>query len=360
MDYAQRLQHLQQWLAQAPVDCDALLITNRSNIRYLSGFTGTFAFLVISPSRAFILTDSRYWLQAQQQSPHFSLERLQRFTPPMSIANLCRNQHWEVLGFERGDLSFDMYDKLVSCFGRANLLPVDNAVEQFRAVKDEEEIALIEKAEHIGDAAFSDLLTWIRPGMTEKEVAWRMEQTMREAGASGFSFDTIVASGERSAMPHGVASDKVIEKGDLVVIDFGCIYKGYCSDMTRTIGIDHLSETQRELYALVAKAQASALAAAHAGVVGESMQALVQGIFDEAGKGSCFGHGLGHSVGLDIHEEPRFSANVKAVIPANTVISVEPGLYLPGMGGVRIEDLVVLREGGLDNLAASPKELIIV
>lgn len=360
MDYATRLLKLQHWLAHTDLDCDALLITDRSNIRYLSGFTGTFAFLLISPNRAYILTDSRYWIQAESQAPHFALERLDRLTPPMSIADLCARQGWEVLGFERKSLSFDMYDKLASCFGRRNLLPVENAVEQFRAVKDPEEIALLTQAEAIGDGAFADMLTWIAPGMTENQVAWRMEQHMREAGASGLSFDTIVASGERSAMPHGVASNKVIQAGDLVVFDFGCVYKGYCSDMTRTIGIGHLNQDQKDLYALVLKAQLAALDAAKAGVVGQDMQALVQGIFDEAGLGAHFGHGLGHSVGLDIHEEPRFSRNVKETIPAGTVISVEPGLYVPGVGGVRIEDLVVLEPEGLTNLAHSPKELVIV
>ena len=183
---------------------------------------------------------------------------------------------------------------------------------------------------------------------------------MRRAGASGLSFETIVASGVRSAMPHGVASNKKIERGDLVVFDFGCVYEGYCSDMTRTIGVGTLSDAQKDLYALVLKAQQSALAAARAGVVGEKMQDLVQAVFDKAGFGSYFGHGLGHSVGLEIHEEPRFSRNVKEQLPAGTVISVEPGLYVPGIGGVRIEDLVVLREGGCENLTTSPKELLIV
>lgn len=360
MQYENRLKRFQAWLATQEGLYDAILISDRSNIRYLSGFTGTFAYLVISKDKAFIMTDSRYTMQARQQSVHFSLVKLERYTPPMSIAKLCEQQNWAVLAFERNDLSFDFYDRLKSCFGRANLMPIEKAVEQFRAVKDEDEIEKIRIAEHIGDAAFAHVLEIIKPGMTEKEVAFEMELAMRRQGASGLSFDTIVASGVRSAMPHGVASDKKIENGDLVVFDFGCVYDGYCSDMTRTIGIGQLSEAQKDLYALVLKAQTAALKMARADVVGEKMQDLVQGIFDKAGFGSYFGHGLGHSVGLAIHEEPRFSRNVKEQIPAGTVISVEPGLYVPGIGGVRIEDLIVLTPQGYDNLAQSPKELIIV
>lgn len=360
MQYEKRLKRFQTWLEAQGDQYDAILISDRSNIRYLSGFTGTFAYLVISRDKAFILTDSRYTMQARQQSVHFSLVKLERYTPPMSIARLCEQQGWAVLAFERNDLSFDFYDRLKSCFGRVNLIPVENAAEQFRAVKDAEEIEIIRTAEHIGDAAFQHVLEILRPGMTEREVAFELEMAMRRQGASGLSFDTIVASGMRSAMPHGVASDKKIEKGDLVVFDFGCVYEGYCSDMTRTIGVGSLSEAQKDLYHLVLKAQTAALKAVHADIVGEKMQDLVQAIFDKAGFGSYFGHGLGHSVGLDIHEEPRFSRNVKEKIPAGTVISVEPGLYVPGIGGVRIEDLIVLKPLGYENLAQSPKELLIV
>lgn len=360
MRYEERLKRFQAWLEKQGDAYDAVLISDSSNIRYLSGFTGTFAYLVISKDKAFILTDSRYTIQARQQSYHFTLVKLERFTPPMSIAKVCENNNWSVLGFEAKDLTFGFYDKLKSCFGRANLIPLEGAVEQFRAVKDEDEIALLRQAEAIGDKAFEHVLSIIRPGMSEKEVAFELEFAMRREGATGLSFDTIVASGVRSAMPHGVATDKKIEAGDLVVMDYGCIYQGYCSDMTRTIGIGQLTDAQKDLYQLVARAQESALKIAKADVVGEKMQDHVQAIFDKAGFGSYFGHGLGHSVGLDIHEEPRFSRNVKDKIPAGTVISVEPGLYVPGIGGVRIEDLVVLTPHGHENLTHSPKELLIV
>ena len=360
MQYEARLKRLQAWLGEQESVYDAILITNPSSIRYLSGFTGTFAFLVINKEKAFILTDSRYTLQARQQSPHFTLIKLERYTPPTSIAKVCEQEGWSVLGFERQDLSFDFYDKLKSFFGRINLIPVDAAVEQFRAVKDADELAILRQAEQIGSNAFEHILEYIKPGMTEKEVALELELAMRRQGASGLSFDTIVASGVRSAFPHGVASDKVIEEGDLVVCDFGCVFEGYCSDMTRTIGIGYLNDSQKDLYHLVQHAQQSALDAVKAGVIGEDMQALVQNIFDEAGFGSYFGHGLGHSVGIDIHEKPCFSRNVKQAIPAGTAITVEPGLYVPGIGGVRIEDLIVVTEEGHENFGTAPKSLIIV
>lgn len=360
MNYENRLRKLQEWLIAQGEAFDALLITNSSNIRYLSGFTGTFAFLVIGKNDAYILTDSRYVMQSRAQSSHFQLYQLERFTPAMTIANLCGEKNWAVLAFERQNLSFDMYDKLMRCFGRVNLVAVENAVEQFRAIKDEDELSLLEQAEHIGDIALAHVLSILTPGMTEKEVAFELEYKMRQEGASGLSFDTIVASGYRSAMPHGVASDKIIEKGDLVVCDFGCVYEGYCSDMTRTFGVGHLSDAQKDLYHLVLKAQQAALKQAKAGVVGQEMQKLVQDFFDNEGVGQYFGHGLGHSVGLDIHEEPRFSRNIDKIIPSGTVITVEPGLYIPEIGGVRIEDMITLTENGHKNFTHSPKELLIV
>ena len=196
--------------------------------------------------------------------------------------------------------------------------------------------------------------------MTEKEIAMELEFQMRRSGASGVSFDTIVASGKRSSMPHGVASDKKVEVGDFITMDYGCVYQGYCSDMTRTIALGKVDEKQETVYNLVRKAQEDALQAIKAGVTGSEIHAMAQNVFQDAGYGPFFGHGLGHSVGLEIHEEPRFSPRAEEVIQENTVISVEPGLYLPNWGGVRIEDLVVVKKDGCINLTHSPKELIIL
>jgi len=264
------------------------------------------------------------------------------------------------LGIESDRTTVDEFELLANQVRRKAITPLKGFVEEIRQVKDEEEIALLARAEEIGDEAFAHVLKLIKPGMTEREIAMELEFQMRRSGASGVSFDTIVASGKRSSMPHGVASDKKVEVGDFITMDYGCVYQGYCSDMTRTIALGNVDEKQETVYNLVRKAQEDALQAIKAGVTGKEIHAVAQAVFQDAGYGPFFGHGLGHSVGLEIHEEPRFSPREENTIPENTVISVEPGLYLPNWGGVRIEDLVVVKKDGYINLTHSPKELIIL
>ena len=354
------MKHLKQIAARLDeYGIDAMLVSSEPGERYAVGFKGE-GYVVVAKNECRYFTDSRYIEAAEKQVTGISVTMTDRAKNyRILIQKAIDDLGIEKLGFEDGYMTVAQYRQLADAF-TCELVPAQGLLGALRTAKDEEEIALIRTAEHIGDAAFRQVLELVRPGVTERELAFELELAMRRAGASGLSFETIVASGVRSAMPHGVASNKKIERGDLVVFDFGCVYEGYCSDMTRTIGVGTLSDAQKDLYALVLKAQQSALAAARAGVVGEKMQDLVQAVFDKAGFGSYFGHGLGHSVGLEIHEEPRFSRNVKDSLPAGTVISVEPGLYVPGIGGVRIEDLVVLREGGCENLTTSPKELLIV
>ena len=275
----------------------------------------------------------------------------------MSIAKLCERENWAVLAFERRDLSFDFYDRLKSCFGRANLIPLEQAVERFRAVKDEEEIALIRTAEHIGDAAFRQVLELVRPGVTERELAFELELAMRRAGASGLSFETIVASGVRSAMPHGVASNKKIERGDLVVFDFGCVYEGYCSDMTRTVGIGKVDRPLRDIYQTVLEAYEMALDAVRPGAVCEEIDKVARDFIEARYPGS-FGHALGHGVGLDIHEQPRLGRGDETVLRPGHVVTVEPGIYISGLGGCRIEDMAILTSDGFIDPIDAPKQLI--
>jgi Xaa-Pro aminopeptidase len=264
------------------------------------------------------------------------------------------------LGIESDRMTVDEFELLANQVRRKAITPLKGFVDQIRRVKDEEEIALLARAEEISDQALAHVLPMIKPGMTEREIAMELEFQMRRLGASGVSFETIVASGKRSSMPHGVATDKKVEIGDFITMDFGCVYQGYCSDITRTIALGKVDEKQETVYNLVRKAQEDALQAIKAGVTGSEIQAVAQNVFQDAGYGSFFGHGLGHSVGLEIHEEPRFSPKADEVIPENTVITVEPGLYLPNWGGVRIEDLVVVKKDGCINLTHSPKELIIL
>ena len=342
------------------LDLDGFLVTSKENRQYLTGFTGTFGWVLVTQSNVYLMTDFRYIEQAQKQAVGCKLVQFRQYAPVVTLRMLMEDLEVVTLGIESDRMTVDEFELLANQVRRKAITLLKGFVEEIRQVKDEEEIALLARAEEIGDEAFSHVLTLIQPGMTEREIAMELEFQMRRSGASGVSFDTIVASGKRSSMPHGVASDKKVEIGDFITMDFGCVYQGYCSDMTRTIALGKVDEKQETVYNLVRKAQEASLQAIKAGVTGKMIHAVAQNVFQEAGYGPFFGHGLGHSVGLEIHEEPRFSPREEAIIPENTVISVEPGLYLPNWGGVRIEDLVVVKKDGYINLTHSPKELIIL
>ena len=339
------------------LDLDGFLVTSKENRQYLTGFTGTFGWVLVTQSSVYLMTDFRYIEQAQQQARGCKLVQFRQYAPVVTLRMLMEDLEVVTLGIES---TVEEFDLLANQVRRKAITPLKGFVEELRQIKDEDEIATIGRAEEIGDEAFAHVLKLIKPGMTEKEIAMELEFQMRRSGASGVSFDTIVASGKRSSMPHGVASDKKVEVGDFITMDYGCVYQGYCSDMTRTIALGKVDEKQETVYNLVRKAQEDALQAIKAGVTGSEIHAMAQNVFQDAGYGPFFGHGLGHSVGLEIHEEPRFSPRAEEVIQENTVISVEPGLYLPNWGGVRIEDLVVVKKDGCINLTHSPKELIIL
>lgn len=360
MDYLKRTKKVQDWLIEHVDEVDCILISAPESRRYFTGFTGTFGYCLISKQQIWFLTDFRYRSQAEEQVPYAKHILLNQFSPETSIRMICETENLEVIGFEGGRMVFSAYDRLVKNFGRANLIDIGNILDRFRVIKEEAEIDLLAKAEAIGDAAFEHICKFIKPGIRESEVALELEFKMRQLGASGTSFTSIVGSGYRSALPHGVASQKIIRSGELVVLDFGCIYEGYCSDMTRTVAIGDPGKEMRQLYQLVKDTQQHCLDAIHAGVVGKDIHQIAVDSFAEAGMSDYFGHGLGHSVGLEIHEEPRFSPAEKGTIEAGTCITVEPGLYLPGKGGVRIEDMIVVTEENYRNLTHSPKELIIL
>ena len=293
--------------------------------------------------------------------PHgCKIVRFQHYEPVITLRMVMEELDVITLGVESDRMTVEEFELLAHHVRRKAITPLKGFIEELRRVKSEDEIALIAKAEAISDEAFSHVIKLIKPGMTELEIAMELEFQMRRAGASGVSFDTIVASGKRSSMPHGVATDKKVEIGDFITMDYGCIYQGYCSDITRTIALGQVDEKQETVYNLVRKAQEEALAVIKAGVTGKEVHMAAQNVFQDAGYGPFFGHGLGHSVGLEIHEEPRFSPKAEEVMQENMVITVEPGLYLPNWGGVRIEDLVVIKKDGYINLTHSPKELIIL
>ena len=337
---------------------DSFLITSPYNLRYLTNFTGTTGLAVITLEKAFFITDFRYTEKAAAQAQGFEI--IKNVGPIFEeVADLVQKEGLRELGFEETTVSFLEYSVLEEIID-AQLIPISGMIEELREIKDEEEIAIIEKACSIADLAYDHILKMIQPGMTEIEVANQLDFYMRSLGASGVSFETIVASGLRSAMPHGVASKKIIEQGDLITIDFGCYYEGYVSDMTRTFAIGDPGEQLKEIYQIVLEAQLAVLEVAKPGVTGKQLDAVARDYITKHGYGEAFGHSTGHGIGLEIHEGPNVSVRAeKQFVPGN-IITDEPGIYLPGIGGVRIEDDLLITSDGNRVLTHSPKELIIL
>ncbi len=347
-------------------ELDGMIITDGYNMDYLSGYKGHTGMLLFLGECRYLITDSRYTEQAEIEAEDYKIVDIgiegYSKTIKTLLDELCDSKGGISLGFEDKHISYSQYKAFVDTFGEAVMLEeLGTSVNNLRMIKSEDEIQLIAKAEEIGDEAFNHILNFIEVGMTEKQVALELECVMKSLGADGLSFDTIVASGANSSMPHAVPTDKVIEEGDFVTLDFGCIYKGYCSDMTRTVYMgDEMTEKQLEVYTTVLNAQKSALNAIKPGMVCSDIDKIARDYISEAGYGDYFGHGLGHGVGLYIHEEPRFSRSCDVVLEPGMVLSVEPGIYIPGEFGVRIEDLIVVTEGGYANLTESPKVLILM
>lgn len=352
-----RVENLRKAMKKEQVD--GFLVTSPYNLRYLTNFTGTTGLAVITLNKAFFVTDFRYTEQAAAQAQGFEI--IKNVGPIFDeVAKLCAQEELNGLAFEENHVSFAEYSVLEEIIEETPLIPISGMIENLREVKDEEEIAITQKACAIADQGFDYVLKTIKPGMTEIEVANQLDFYMRSLGASGVSFDTIVASGLRSAMPHGVASEKVIEQGDLITLDFGCYYQGYVSDMTRTFAIGDPGEKLREIYQVVLEAQLKVLEAAKPGLTGIQLDAVARDHITAAGYGEAFGHSTGHGIGLEIHEGPNVSFRAdKQFVPGN-IITDEPGIYLPGIGGVRIEDDLLITPDGNQVLTHAPKELIIL
>jgi Xaa-Pro aminopeptidase len=296
----------------------------------------------------------------KEQCPGFAVVEHTSNQMYAEVAAVCKRLNVRELHFESDHLLFSEYQALHTELGAITLAPSVGLVEQIRAQKTADEIETIEQAIKIAETAYTQLLEEMKPGMTEKQLALRLEWLMRERGASGVSFDMIVASGARSALPHGVASDKAIATGELVTFDFGCYYQGYVSDITRTIAIGSCSEEQRTVYELVRVANEKTIAGLSAGMTAQAADAIARDFLTEAGYGEQFGHGTGHGIGLDIHEFPRLGVTSEDVLTEGMIVTVEPGIYLEGRFGVRIEDDVLLTADGYRVLTSLPKELIIL
>jgi len=338
---------------------DALVTTSLPHVRYLSAFTGSNALCVVTPSRALIVTDTRYKDQVREEASGFAsrIAKGQLFDelPASSILAEARR-----IGFEHALLPVAHLNRLEKLFPRKKFVGTDGIIQSLAAVKDATEIAHLRAAAEITDAVFGEILGLLRPGMTESEVAAELSYRQRRRGAEGDAFEVIVASGSHAALPHARASDRPLGTGELVVLDFGCRVQGYHSDLTRTVAIGKPSAELRTMYKTVQEAQAKALEECRVPMRAKALDAIARGHIRRAGLGKYFSHSLGHGLGLQIHEDPKLSAKSSSVLVAGNVVTIEPGVYVPGLGGVRIEDDVVLGTDGHELLTRSPKDLIIL
>lgn len=338
---------------------DAILVSDGYNMRYLSGFTGATGYLLITKNSKTLFTDSRYTIAATAQAPDYTVVEVDAARDYCAAINkVLEAENIESLGFEALQVRYSTYESFKTRLIVKELIPLTGELTDLRRIKNAEEIALHRQAEHIGDIAFEEILKEIKPGMTELEVAAKLEYIMKMNGADKLSFESIVASGINSSKPHAEPGRKKIEAGDFLTMDFGCVYQGYCSDMTRTIVVGKASEKQKEIYNTVLAAQLAVLDMLKPGLKGKEYDKVARDVIYNAGYEGYFGHGLGHSVGLEIHENPRFSMTEEDIVEAGMIMTVEPGIYIPDFGGVRIEDMVVMTESGYENLTHSKKELI--
>ncbi|AWC29775.1 MULTISPECIES: Xaa-Pro dipeptidase [Bacillus cereus group] len=337
---------------------DGILLTNEYSRRYMTGFTGTAGVVLISKERALFITDFRYVEQASKQAVGYEI--VQHTGPILDeVANQVNNLGIQKLGFEQDTLTYSSYTAHKEAIA-AEFIPTSGLVEKLRLIKTDSEIKILKEAAQIADAAFEHILSFIHPGVSEIEVSNELEFFMRKQGATSSSFDIIVASGLRSALPHGVASEKVIETGDFVTLDFGAYYKGYCSDITRTIAVGEPSDKLKEIYHVVLEAQLRGVNGMKAGLTGREADALTRDYIAEKGYGEYFGHSTGHGLGLEVHEAPGLAYRSETVLEPGMVVTVEPGIYIPGVGGVRIEDDIIVTSEGNEVITKSPKELIIL
>ena len=361
LEFPARLRRLREVLGDVGVD--GLLVTNLANVRYLTGFTGSAGVLLVSPPRVTLATDGRYRTQAEEQLTQAALQgevdlcvgagQVQRD----ALVMVVRGEPISRLGLEADDVTWAAQHRWAEAFDPVELVPTSGLVEGLRQVKDAGELARMERAAAIADAALGEVLPMLESGGSEHALALALDTAMRRLGAEDRAFATIVASGPNSAKPHARPGDRRIVAGDTVVVDFGAIFDGYRSDMTRTfcVGGD-LPDPLAQMVAVVTRAQAEGLAAVRAGATGADVDRACRDVIAEAGWGDAFVHGTGHGVGLDIHEAPAVGPGSTAILRPGVVVTVEPGVYLAGIGGVRVEDTVVVTTGACRPLTAFPKD----
>jgi len=337
---------------------DAMLITSEPGEFYAIDFHGEGA-LLVTTAGCHYFTDSRYIEACRNQVTGCSIEMPEGRSYKAEVQDLVSKYGIQRLGFEDGYMSVKDYTAWTAAV-KAQFVPANGLLDELRTYKDEEEVERLVRAQRISEQALEEVLTFIKPGVTEKEIAARLVYDMLRFGAEKVSFDPIVASGPNGSMPHAIPSDRCVQNGEFITMDFGCKFGGYCSDMTRTVALGQPSEEMVKVYNTVLEAQLAGIAAAKAGVAGCDVHEAGRKVIADAGYGEYFGHGFGHSLGIEIHEDPRFSPAWKGTIGAGAALSAEPGIYLPGKFGVRIEDVVILREGGCDDITKAPKNLVIL
>ena len=339
------------------LEVDAFLVTRLPNVRYLCGFTGSNGQLVLTDSGGLFLTDSRYTEQAGHQVPDLNLAQYSGEFGP-AFARACAELGLRRVGFEASGVTYRTYQDLSR--GEAELVPTTDEVERLRWVKDPFEIRGLEGAQEIADQAFDLIVPTLAEGMTEYEVAFELDMAMRRLGAENISFDSIVAFGENAAEPHHRPTRRPLRRGDVVKMDFGSVVDGFHSDMTRTVALGEPDPRLREIHQIVLRAQQAGIDAVRAGAVGGDVDRSARQVIEEAGFGERYGHSLGHGVGLEVHEGPSLRAGGQDVLPEGAVVTVEPGVYVGGLGGVRIEDMVLVTADGCRVLPRSPRELMVL
>ncbi|GGB04964.1 peptidase M24 [Macrococcus hajekii] len=335
---------------------DAVVILSPYNRRYLSLFTGSSGALVIAGNQRYLITDFRYISQATSQAADFEIVKQQGGLLD-NVKQLIADKGFKTVGFEGDLITFQQYQTLSDT---VQLIDIAGEIEKFRMIKEPFEIEVIQKAADIADEAYAYIQKIIKAGITELEVSHELEMFMRKQGATGSSFDTIVASGYRGALPHGVASNKVIEQGDMITLDYGALYEGYISDITRTLAVGEPVAEMRKIYDIVLDAQVTALEQIKPGMTGKAADAISRDIIKAAGYGEQFGHSLGHGIGLEVHEGPGLSMVSDIPLEPGMCVTLEPGIYVEDLGGVRIEDDVIVTENGLKRFTHSTKDLIIL
>ena len=339
---------------------DGLLLTSRYSRYYAAEYDIAEGVAIVSKTGSRYFTDSRYIEAAENGIHGFEVMEVNRGNSYADRLNCAiADYNLQVLGYEEDYLTVAELQAFEQKL-HAKLVPMSGKINGFRAVKEDWELVYMRKAQEITDKAFTEILTRIQVGMTEKQLQAELIYCLLKNGADGLSFDPVVVSGPNTSLPHGVAGDRVISSGDFITMDFGALYKGYCADMTRTVAVGYATEEMRTVYETVLQAQETALAATKAGMTGKEIDGIARKVIEDAGYGEFFGHSYGHSLGMEVHESPNCSPVGETVMEENMVSSAEPGIYLPGKFGVRIEDVVIFRADGCENITASPKNLIIL